>query len=125
MTIVREYALQSIFAVLHSAVIVGGSMFTATIMKVRGYAPENAADWHWQLVFVRNWGFTLILIPAAWVIATLWLERHQAEWFSKRWTIVSGIVLLCGLAFFLARTTVRAGSSIISIKEDASAHERD
>lgn len=125
MPIVRDYALQSILAATQSAVIVGGSMFTATIMKVRGYDAETAANWHWQLVFVRNWGFTLILIPAAWVFATLWLERHREAWFSKRWTLVSGVVLLCGLFFFMARMTTRAGSSIISLKEEAPASERN
>jgi hypothetical protein len=107
MPIVREYALQSIFFIVHSVVIMGGSMFTATFLKVRGY-PEADRVWHWLPVFVRNWGFTLILFPAGWVFATIWLERHRPDQFSKSETILTGILLLGGLGYFMMRVVLRA-----------------
>ena len=114
MPIVREYALQSIFFLVHSMVVMGGSMFTATVLKVRGY-PEARAEWPWLPVFVRNWGFFLILIPAAWVLATIWLERHRPDWFTKRDTILTGVLLLAGLAYFMLRVIMRMSGSIIQV----------
>jgi hypothetical protein len=113
MPIVREFALQSIFFITHCMVIMGGSMFTATFLKLNGY-PEARPVWPWLPVFIRNWGVVLILIPAVWVLATIWLERHCSDWFSKRWTILSGAFLLAALAWFMFRVAlISAGGSLI------------
>jgi hypothetical protein len=105
--IVREYALQSILFLAQSMVIMGSSMFTATLLKVQGY-PEARTTWPWLPVFVRNWGFSFIVIPAVWALATIWLERHRPDWFSKRETIVTGILLLLALGYLMARIALRA-----------------
>ena len=110
MPIVREYAMQSIFAAAQSVVIVAGSMFTATVLKVRGF-PEARSEWPMLAVFVREWGFTLMLIPAAWVLGTIWLERHRADWFTKRWTILSGVILVAALCGLMAYATVSADNA--------------
>lgn len=95
MPIVREYAMQSIFVAAHSVVIVAGSMMTAVALRTRGY-PDKDRDWPMLPVFVREWGLVFIFIPAAWVLLTIWLERHRD--LGKRWTILSGILLLAVLA---------------------------
>lgn len=97
---VREYMPQIVLASLQSLVVLMGSMFTATILKAFGY-PESRAHWPPASVFVRNWGVSLVLIPFIWVIATIWMERLHAGWFSRRWTILSGLLILIGLAYFL------------------------
>lgn len=95
MPIVREYAMQSIFVAAHSVVIVAGSMMTAVALRARGY-PDQDRDWPLLPVFVREWGLVLILIPAAWVLLTIWLERHRD--LGKRWTILTAVLLLAALA---------------------------
>lgn len=93
---VREFKVQSVFAVLHSALIIGGSMATAALMKARGF-PDPEQFWHPLPMFVRSWGFLLILVPGAWVAATIWLERNRSESFSARWTLVTGVLVLAAL----------------------------
>jgi hypothetical protein len=110
MPIVRDHAMQSIFAAAQSLVIVAGSMFTATVLKVRGF-PDARSDWPVLAVFVREWGFTLILFPAAWVLSTIWLERQRSERFSKRWTIFSGLVLVAVLGGLMAYAIVSADNA--------------
>jgi len=114
MPIVREYAMQSIFAVGQSVVIVAGSFFTAVVLKTRGY-PDPGAEWRLLPVFIRNWGVAVMLIPAAWVLGTIWLERHRSDWFTKRWTILTGVLLLGGLAWLMIYSALLAGSRLTEI----------
>ena len=107
-----EYTVQGILACLQSLVIIGGCLFTAVALKVRGY-PDKFTELPLWLAFVRNWGFLLILIPLAWVCSTIWLERNRSDEFSKRWTIVTGIVVAVALGIFLFACISSAGSSLI------------
>jgi len=91
---------QSVLAVLQSALIVGGSLTTATLMKARGY-PDSSQYWHPWALFVRNWGFLLILIPAIWVVGTIWLERNRSLDFSTRGTVVTGMLVFAGLGLLM------------------------
>ncbi len=100
MPIVRDYAMQSIFAAAQSVVIVAGALLTAATPRMRG-GP-------WLAVLVRDWGFLLLLIPAAWVLITLWLERHRSDWFTKRWTILSGILVLAALVLLMVQAFTQA-----------------
>ena len=98
---IHEYSIQTVFALLDSALIIGGSMFTAAAMKVGGY-PDPDRIWPPFPVFVRNWGFLLILIPAIWVVWTIWAENNRRESFGKKWTFLTGIVVFAGLAYAMA-----------------------
>lgn len=102
---IREYTPQTVLASMQAVVVIAGSMFTGAAMKIMGY-PEASHDWHLASVFVRNWGVLLILIPATWVVGSIWMERNQSDWFSKRWTVLSGLLVLLSLAYFLYGTTV-------------------
>jgi hypothetical protein len=104
MPIVRDYAMQSIFAAAQSVAIVAGSLLTAATPRMRG----SGSGGPWLAVFVRDWGFLLLLIPAAWVFVTLWLERHRSDWFTKRWTILSGVLLLAALVLLMVQVFSRA-----------------
>jgi hypothetical protein len=104
MPIVRDNAMQSIFAAAQSVVIVAGSLLTAATPGMR------SAEGPWLAVLVRDWGFLLLLIPAAWVFATLWLERHRSDWFTKRWTILSGFLVLVSLVGLMMHAFARASS---------------
>ncbi|MCW1914356.1 hypothetical protein OJ996_12270 [Luteolibacter sp. GHJ8] len=102
MPIVRDNAMQSIFAVAHCVVILAGSMFVAAAPRVRrGEGP-------WEILMLRDWGFLLLLIPAAWVVGTIWLERHRSDWFTKRWTVLSGLLVLLSLVSLMIHAFSRA-----------------
>ena len=98
--LIREHTIQTVFAVLGSTLIVGGSLMTAKLMKARGF-PDPDQFWHPFALFVRNWGFFLILIPGAWVAWSIWLEDNPRIHFTRRWTLVTGMLLLAGLAWLM------------------------
>ena len=100
MSIWREYRIQSVFVAVHATLIVGGWMATATMMRIAGY-PDEGLVWRPLSLLVRNWGFLLILLPGIWAVGSIWLETHPADMFSKRWTIVTGVVLFGVLAWML------------------------
>lgn len=108
MRIHDEYRLQTILTLIQAGVIVFGSLFVGVILKATGY-PDHFQKIPLILLFVRNWGFLLILIPLAWAMGSIWLERHF-NGYSKRWSMVSGLCLLAALIWFLLKTLARAVS---------------
>jgi hypothetical protein len=115
---IHEFMTQSIFAVLQSALIIGGSLTTGVLMKARGFADPNQFGHPWA-VFVRNWAFLLILIPGAWVVATIWLERNRGSDFSTRWTVVTGLLVVVGLGGLMTFSVLLgsgAGTLIQSVR---------
>lgn len=115
MRLYDEYRMQTILTLIQAGVIVFGSLLTGVTLKAMGY-PDRFQEIPFLLLFVRNWGFMLILIPLAWAGGSIWLERHL-DWYSKRWTLVSGLCLLASLAWFLAMMVGRAGSTLISVSQ--------
>jgi len=112
MRIHDEYRMQTVLALLQAGTVVFGSFLVGLVLKSMGYA-ERFDELPLLYRFIRNWGFMLILIPLAWTVATIWMERHEA-WFSKRWTLVSGLALLGALAFWMVILAAKAGSTLIS-----------
>ena len=82
------------------------------MLKVMGRSEIGPGD-NLTLWFVRNWGFLLILISLLWAVWTISLERSRSDEFSKRNTVITGLILFGGLAGFLFLTTIQAGSSLI------------
>ncbi|MEM1082797.1 MAG: hypothetical protein AAGI48_01635 [Verrucomicrobiota bacterium] len=107
-----EFRTQAIIAALQCTLIIAGSMMVATMMKSMGY-PEASYDSRPLLLFIRSWGFLLILIPLAWVLITIYLERRSSEGFTKRWTIASGVFLFILLLGFFMGAVGQAGSRLI------------
>lgn len=110
-----EYRMQTIFILLQAGVIVLGSLLTGAMLKARGYT-DHLYELPFLVLFVRNWGFMLILISLAWACGSIWMDRHL-EWYTKRWTLVSGLCLLASLTWFLVWVLARAGSTLISLSE--------
>ena len=116
MSTYREFAIQGILAAMQSVLIVCGCMMTVAMLKAMGY-PERFTELPVKMLFIRNWGFLMILNPLAWVIVTIWLERNQAAWFSKRWTVGTGIAVFLCLGWYLIGSVGQAGSRIIQSVE--------
>ena len=109
-----EFKIQGIFAAFQSLLIVSGCLFVGTIIKAMGY-PDRFTELPMKLAFIRNWGFLLITLPLSWVIVTIWLERSHYEWFSKRWTVATGVGLTFFLGWYLLGAAARAGTSLIQV----------
>lgn len=90
-------------------VILGGIASTAVMLKVWGYPdPEPTIRWNPTAIFLRNWGLLLLAIPAIWSVCAIRWEQNSDFW-TTRWTVLSGYLLLAALTAFLGFTAIRAG----------------
>ncbi|MFD0895131.1 hypothetical protein KBB96_00760 [Luteolibacter ambystomatis] len=80
-------------------VIFAGIGLTAVMLKSAGY-PDEPIIWNPNALFVRHWGLSLLVIPAAWAVVVARLERDTDFW-NHYWTGLSGFVVLIVLAFLL------------------------
>ena len=110
MRLVEQHRTQTILGLIHVGTILFGSIGVGVILKAMGYS--DGQEMAPLIVFVRNWGFILILIPVFWVLATIWMELHHS-WHSKRVTLVSGVLLLAGLIWFFVLMAARASSILV------------
>ncbi|MBK1792211.1 hypothetical protein [Persicirhabdus sediminis] len=113
-----SYTVQLVMMALNTALILSGSMVVATLLKLRGF-PERNYDWPLLAVFVRNWGFILVILPAIWVTISISLERNAQSNFSTRSSLISGLLLFAGLAVLIIIVVVLANGagSIIQVVE--------
>ena len=93
----------------------GGCFLTKIMLTTRGIDLATA-NLPFSIWFMINWGFVLLAIPLAWVMGTIWLERHPAGPLSIRWTFISGLVLLIGLAWFSLLFSAKAGASVTHVQ---------
>lgn len=103
----QDYTIQTVLATMQSTVIVSGIMATGAMLKARGY-PDFDFPISPQVWFVRHWGLSLLIIPSAWVFVTVWLEARREGEFTKRWSIITGVVVLGILVVFLSHTAMMA-----------------
>lgn len=110
MRLVDQYRTQTILATFQVGTILVGSIGIGAILK--GMGLSDIREIFWLVIFVHNWGFILILIPVMWVLTTIWLELHQS-WYSKRLTLVTGLLLLGSLVWFFILVAARASSVLM------------
>ena len=81
------------------AVILGVFMTRAAFMGA-GY-PDALLDWNSMALLIRNQGFILLLVPVMWTIAATYCEHYSIGWWSRRWTIITGMLVLGALTILL------------------------
>ena len=89
---IREYAVQGALAATQCAVIQVGSIVSTVLLRSAGY-PDPGRDWPLLPSLIREWGPVAFAVPAAWVIATIIFEQQRPDWFSKRETFVTGVLV--------------------------------
>jgi hypothetical protein len=107
----HEHRIQTILVLLQIGVIGFGTLLIAAMIKAWGY-PKHLKVISPYVLFWRNWGYFLIIVPLVWAMGTIWMERNL-DGFSKRWTLVTGLFLLLYLAWFLVTMAISAGSTLI------------
>jgi hypothetical protein len=83
-------------SLVQTLIILIGVVMTAASLKWFSY-PEQTLDWNPIAVAVRDFGFLLLLVPAAWAIVCAILERRSPDWWSPVIAWLSGIALIAGL----------------------------
>ena len=102
--LVREHPIQTVFVLLQTLVLVLGSTLVAVSIKI--YCVSGNLPVPGFSALVRDWGFLLLLVSGTWAFWTVALERNPANGFTKRWSLVSGILLLVSLYWLLQQAVV-------------------
>ncbi|MFC7339662.1 hypothetical protein ACFQY0_20930 [Haloferula chungangensis] len=85
---------------LQVVAIIGGVFLTRAVFMVYGY-PNNGVDFGTVPTLIRNFGFLLLAVPVLWTILSVWLEERPEGFWTRRWTIITGVVILGILASLL------------------------
>ena len=100
---IHEVHVSVRLAVFQMMVVILGVFMTRAMFMGSGY-PEAAVDWNDVAMLVRNHGYVLLLVPAGWAAATMYFENYGTGFWSRRWTLGSGLALLVGLGFLFLWT---------------------
>jgi len=91
-------------------------MVVTGVMKIFNDDFLASCQWGKVLLAVRSAGMLLLLLPAFWAVLTVRLERSETGWWSRAWTLASGVVLAMGLAWFFVECAVVGLSPITPIR---------
>jgi hypothetical protein len=97
---ISEIHISARIALLQVFVVMVGVFMTRAAFMISRY-PESNLDWNGLALLVRNYGFILLLIPVAWTITVTCLEHYCPSWWSRRWTLTTGILILAALTVLL------------------------
>jgi hypothetical protein len=98
---IHEVHVSVRLAVFQMMVVILGVFMTRAMFMGAGY-PEVPLDWNDVAMLVRNHGY--VLVPVAWAAAALYFENYGTGFWSRRWTLGSGLALLVGLGFLFLWT---------------------
>ncbi len=92
------YRAVSILALIQAGVIVGGTLFVGIMVKLAGYKSGTMPDEFFKplALFIRNFGFLLLLLPAAWAALTIYAVRLTTQ----HWVSTSMFALGFAAVFF-------------------------
>jgi hypothetical protein len=70
------YRAISIIALIQAAVVAGGTLFVTAMLKAHGFR-DGVPDTFFRenALFVRRFGFTILLFPVAWALAAICAAR--------------------------------------------------
>ncbi|MGC3990227.1 MAG: hypothetical protein QM796_11205 [Chthoniobacteraceae bacterium] len=94
------YRAISIIALIQAGVVVGGTLFVAAMLKAHGYGGGTVPDTFFRsdALFVRHFGFTLLLLPVAWAVAAVITARVATRpWLPPLLLVVGIAVVLCAI----------------------------
>ncbi len=94
------YRFATIIALIQAGVVVAGTLFVAAMLRLYGYGGDqvSANVFDPTAVFVRNYGFTLLLIPAGWAcFATFAINREYPSWVQRLILGVGLLLILFGI----------------------------
>ena len=84
-------------ALIQVLVVIIGVFMTRLAFTFGGY-PDSDKDWNSLSLFIRNYGFLILLLPVAWTTVVVFLENRGSGHWSRPWTIGTGLFVLFALA---------------------------
>ncbi len=92
----------SIITFLQLAVVAGGTMFVKAMVRA-----AKAADWPDEFfrsdaLFIRRFGFALLLLPVAWMLTTLFVSRKVTRPWPAVVLLLLGVgAIVCGIRWYV------------------------
>ncbi len=108
MSLHHDYRPHCVLTILQACIIIAGSLFTRAVLKFMGY-PLQDYEVQPLPVFIRDGAWLLLFIPLVWMSLCLWLEIHSPT-FTRRASIVSGVILLALLTLLMAIAVSQAST---------------
>ncbi len=93
-----------IIGLLQVGVVLGGTLFVSGVMRANGYETSRGfgAPYSGAAVFVRHYGLSLLILPAAWIAGSIYSGRETAPRYLRRVFLVIGVVaVLVGIFAYL------------------------
>lgn len=115
----REHHSYLVLGTFQACTILGGSLLTAAFMK---YRENTGSDAWWYgrfseglLTYTRFWGFTFLLIPIIWVVASIWFERRHTQFPARTISLFLGsLILIASVIVFYHLVSIAASPEIVS-----------
>lgn len=104
----------SIIALLQVGVVIGGTLFVRTMLKMWGYGTEEGIGSHYRpgSLFIRHFGIFLFLVPITWTILAVGSMRFSARDWQWQALLIAGIALIGAGAFWYFVLGVTAAGSV-------------
>lgn len=97
--LLNEYRPVSYLVLMQSMVIGCGTFATGTMLKAwKTLGDEQALDYNPASLFVRDFGYPMLLIPAVWASCVLYQAHCKKS--AARGTLTGFVLLIVLLAFF-------------------------
>lgn len=104
--LLNQYRPLSYLVLMQCTVVGFGTLATATMLKIwRGSVEGGLAVYNPVAIFVRDFGFSLLLVPAIWAGLVMYRIRRGR---TEHLYVVSGVLLLILLFGFFTLTALRA-----------------
>lgn len=97
----------SIVTLLQTGVVVFGTLFVSAILKLKGYRSGSVPDSFFRedALFIRHYGFLLLLIPACWAIfAIIAIHIEARQWIQAVILAAGMLLILLGPIYYIAVT---------------------
>jgi len=101
---IRNHAI-TVIALVQTLFICVGVALTGGIVKTFQDIGKDL-DWNMAALAVKSHGHLLLVIPLAWTVFCLLMERRPAGSWTRRATLTTGMLLLAGICGSLGWTAM-------------------
>src|SRR5678816_394739 len=86
----------AVIALLQACVVVGGTLSVSVMLKAAGYGSGYVPDERFRSdsIFIRKYGFVMLLVPVAWALVTVHAESTSDDRKQGLVWLIVGCVML-------------------------------
>ena len=104
----RVYNAFSLILLLQFLTIVAGTLLTSAALKIHGYPDSEIMIWNPVSVFIRNWGWVAIIIPAILYLLLYQQASSRGETLEDKPYVILAVLATFLNVLFYAYTGISA-----------------